>query len=94
MNHNYTPHVPGGRKPIEPKKKAIAIAVTGGPSNRPIDVVFPIPWDIDAVAQIAATFPHKSFFWMRGRDSDIGEDRYIVTALGLYVFTPDFIYFF
>jgi len=45
---------------------AMAIAVTGGPRSRPMDVVFPRRWDMDAVAHRAAMFPHVSSLANRG----------------------------
>lgn len=66
--------IPAGRNPTEPNKKAIAIAVTGGPSNLPMELVCPSLCEADATAQIDAIFPHESFLDMRGKIR-LGDDE-------------------
>ena len=51
---------PDGNIPMEAKPKVNAIAVTGGPNNRPIRVVVPMVCARVAVPMIVAIFPQVS----------------------------------
>lgn len=59
---------PGANTPMLARKKVIAMAVTGGPSNRPILVVFPNSCETVAVPASVAQLPHMSVAGTRGGD--------------------------
>ena len=73
---------PGGMQPTEAKTNVRAIAVTGGPRRRPIDVDLPRNWAIVADASTAAAFPMSSPADISGLDGDgsdeVGSERALV----------------
>ena len=64
---------PGGMTPMVARRNVRAIAETGGPSRRPIDVDLPRNWAIVAHANTAAAFPMSSPADIRGLDGDGSE---------------------
>ena len=67
---------PGGMMPMLARRKVRAIAVTGGPRRRPIDVDLPRNWAIVAQVSTAAAFPMSSPADISGLDGDGSETEY------------------